>query len=172
MVMDGVEVRRSGARHPGPSGSGAGGWWGAALAGATAFWMANLAISLTPIAADFRAAASIAYAPMLVEAAVGGIVVAGAVAFVLARFADHLPGHGPLGQALVLTAAALVLLTVAVAVPARLRSDVADPGHWLLVETLIDAIRFLALGVAVGLVTRARAARPDRHRGVARKARP
>jgi hypothetical protein len=134
--------------------------------------LANLAISLTPVAADFRSALSTAYVPMLVEAAAGGLVVAGAVAFLLKRFVDHLPGHGPLGKALVLAAVALVLLTVFVGVPSKLRSDVADPGHWLLVETVINAIRILALGVAVGLVTRAQTTRQDRHRPVARKAHP
>ena len=168
--MDSVEVRRSGARHPGPAGSTAAGWWVPALAGATAFWLANLAISLTPVAADFRSARSISYAPMLVEAAGGGLVLAGAVAFLLTRFADHLPGHGPLGQALVLAAAALALLTVGVGVPSALSSDVTDSSHWLLVETLINAIRMLALGVTVGLVTRARSTRHDRHRPVPRKA--
>ena len=97
---------------------------------------------------------------MLVEAAVGGLVIAGAAAFLLMRFVDHLPGQGPLGKALVLAVVALVLLTVCVGVPSKLRSDVADPGRWLLVETVINAIRILALGVAVGLVTRARTTRP------------
>jgi hypothetical protein len=170
--MDSAEAQRSGARDPGPVRSAAAGWWVPALAGAAAFWLANLAISLTPVAADFRSALSTAYVPMLVEAAAGGLVVAGAVAFLLKRFVDHLPGHGPLGKALVLAAVALVLLTVFVGVPSKLRSDVADPGHWLLVETVINAIRILALGVAVGLVTRAQTTRQDRHRPVARKAHP
>lgn len=109
---------------------------------------------------------------MLVEAAVGGLVIAGAAAFLLMRFADHLPGQGPLGKALVLAVVALVLLTVCVGVPSKLRSDVADPGRWLLVETVINAIRILALGVAVGLVTRARTTRHGRRGPVAREGDP
>ena len=35
--------------------------------------MTNLAVSLTPVAADYRAALSISYVPMLVEAVIGGI---------------------------------------------------------------------------------------------------
>lgn len=170
--MHSVEAQRSGAQDPGPAGPVAAGWRVPALAGAAAFWVANLAISLTPVAADFRSALSISYVPMLVEAAAAGLVVASAVAFLLGRFADRLPGRGPLGKAVVLAAVALVLLIVLVVVPSRLGSDVADAGHWLLVETVIDAIRVLALGVAVGLVTRARTTRPDRHGSVARKARP
>ncbi len=145
--MDGVEVQRSGARGPRPVGPASTGWWFPALAGAVAFWLANLVISLTPVAADFRSARSIPYVPMLVEAAAGGLVTAGAVAFLLTRFPGRVPGHGPLGKALVLATLALVLLTAFVAVPATLRSDAADPGHWLLVETVINAIRILALGL-------------------------
>lgn len=170
--MDSVEAQRSGAPDPGPVRSAAAGWWVPALAGAAAFWLANLAISLTPVAADFRSALAIPYVPMLVEAAAGGLVVAGAVAFLLTRFADHLPGPGPLGKALGLAAVVLVLLTVFVGVPSKLRSGVADSGQWLLVETVINAIRIFALGVAVGLVTRARTTRQDSHRPVTRKAHP
>ena len=46
------------------------------VVGGLAFWVANLAISLTPIAAEYRAALSIPYVPMLVEALVGGLLIA------------------------------------------------------------------------------------------------
>ena len=45
------------------------------IAGGLGFWVANFAISLTPIAAEYRAALSIAYLPMLLEALVGGLVI-------------------------------------------------------------------------------------------------
>jgi hypothetical protein len=166
MVMDSVEVQRSGARGLGRVRSAGAWWWVPALAGAAAFWLASLAILLTAVVADFRSALSIPYVPMLVEAAAGGLVVAGAVVFLLTRLADHLPGRGPLGKVLVLVAIALVLLDVFVGVPFTLRSDVADPGHWLVVQPVFNAIRVLALGVAVGLVTRAQTTWYDPHRSV------
>lgn len=49
------------------------------LAGAAGFWLANLVISLTPLAADYRAALGISYVPMLIEALAGGLVIAGCV---------------------------------------------------------------------------------------------
>lgn len=168
--MNSADTQQSEARSSGSVRSA--GWSLPALAGAAAFWSANFAISLTPVAADFRSARSITYGPMLVEAAVAGLAVAGAVAFLLSRFADRLPGHSPLGKALMLAAGALLLLTVLVAVPSTLTSDVTDPGHWLLVETVINAIRILALGVAVGLVARARTHRRERQGPVAGRARP
>ncbi len=167
--MDIVEVHRSHARGPGPTRSAGTTWWVPALAGAVAFWLANLVISMTPVAAAYRSALSIPYVPMLVEAGAGGLVVAGAVALLLTRFPERVPGGGPLRKALLLALGALVLLTVLLEVPAKMRSDVADPGHWLLVATVFNTIRILALGVSIGLVTRARTTRRDRHRPVARR---
>lgn len=151
--MDVVEVPSPGPRSA--AGSPGSGWRRPAVAGAVAFWSANLVISWTPIAAEYRSAMSVAYVPMLVEAAVGGLLIASVVAVVLVRFPERVPGTGPLSRALCLSAAALVVVTVVVEVPAKLRSGVSDPGHWLLVATVINVIRVLALGVAVGLVARA-----------------
>lgn len=155
--MDMVEVPPSGTRGSRPAGIR---WWVSGLAGAAAFWLANLAISMTPLAAGYRSALSIPYLPMLAEAAIGGVIVAGAVAFLLVRYPQRVPGAGPLRKALLLGLGALVLLTVLVEVPSKLRSDVADPGHWLGVATVFNAIRILALGLSIGLLTRAR--RPQR----------
>jgi hypothetical protein len=125
---------------------------------------------MTPIAASYRSALSIPYVPMLVEAAAGGLVVAGALAFVLVRYRERVPGAGQVRkEALLLGVGALVLLTVLVEVPSKLRSDVADPGHWLLVAAVFNAVRILALGVTIGLVTRARRTQGDRHRPVRRR---
>ena len=53
------------------------------LAGGLAFWLANFAISRTAIAADYRAAMSISYYPMLLEALVGGLIIGLWVSFLL-----------------------------------------------------------------------------------------
>jgi len=169
LVMDIVEMHRSPTGPQVPTRSAGTGWRVPALAGAAAFWLANLAISLTPVAAGYRSALSIPYVPMLGEAAAGGLVVAAVVAFLLTRFPDRVPGHGPLGKALALAVGALLLLTLFLALPSLSRSKVADPGHWLLVGTAINTIRILALGVTIGLVTRARTTRQDRHHLVARR---
>ncbi|MGV1007276.1 MAG: hypothetical protein ACOYBY_01550 [Dermatophilaceae bacterium] len=155
MDVVGVSPSETGSRRP------AGllarsGWWIPALAGAASFWLANLVVSMTSVAAGYRSALSIPYVPMLVEAAAGGLVLAGAVALVLARYPQRVPGAGPLRKALLLALAAVVLLTVLVEVPSKLRSDLAEPGYWLAVATVFNAIRILALGVTIGLLTRAR----------------
>jgi hypothetical protein len=140
-----------------------GDWLVLTLAGSAAFWTANFVISLTPAAAAYRTALSIEYLPMLAEAAVGGVVVAGAVALLLLRLRDRVPGSGPTQRALLLATGALVLLTLVVEVPSKLLADVADPLRWFLVATVINTIRVLALGLAVGLLARARDARRRAH---------
>jgi len=44
-----------------------------AVAGGLAFWLANFAISRTPIAAEYRTALSISYFQMLLESLLGGL---------------------------------------------------------------------------------------------------
>ena len=58
------------------------------VAGGLGFWVANFAISLTPIAAEYRAALSISYFPMLLEALIGGLVIGFCVSYSLLRLFD------------------------------------------------------------------------------------
>lgn len=167
--MDIFEVRSSITRGPGLSKPLGARWWVLTLSGGAAFWLTNLAISLTPIAADHRSALSIRYVPMLLEAAAGGLVVAGAVALLLTRFPHRVLGPGPLPKAVLLAVGALVLVTVLVEAPAKLGADLAEPGRWLLVATMFNTLRLLALGVTVGLVARGSATREDRHQPVTRR---
>lgn len=145
------------------------GWGVPALAGAAAFWMANLAISVTPMAADYRSALAISYGPMLVEAAAGGLVLGSVVAFLLARFPATIPGSDQLSKALLLGAVAIVLLTVGLELPSKLSSDVDDPAHWLVVATVINVIRILALAVTIGWVMDAGGQRRSRDHGHTRR---
>ena len=152
--MDVVEVSRSRADRPKtPAWVG---WSALTLTGAAAFWSTNLLISLTPSAAAYRSALSIDYVPMLLEAAVGGVVVAGVVAVALVRFGSRVPGGGPVRRSLFLAACALVVVTVVVEVPGKLGAGLDEPGRWLLVATVFNTIRVLALGMGIGLVARAR----------------
>lgn len=62
------------------------------LVGGLAFWLANFAISRTGIAADYRAAMSISYYPMLLESLIGGLVIGVGVAYPLLRFFGQVAG--------------------------------------------------------------------------------
>ena len=56
------------------------------IAGGLGFWVANFAISRTPIAAEYRAALSISYLPMLLESLLGGLIIGFCVSYCLLRF--------------------------------------------------------------------------------------
>lgn len=51
------------------------------LAAGLGFWVANFAISRTPIAAEYRAALSISYYPMLLAALIGGLLIGFCVSY-------------------------------------------------------------------------------------------
>lgn len=167
--MDMLEVRSSATRDPGLNQPLRARWRVLTLCGGAAFWLTTLAISMTPIAAEYRSALSIPYLPMLVEAAAGALVIAGAVSLLLTRFPNRVPGSTPLPKAILLTVGALVLLTVLVDVPDKLGSALAEPAHWLLVALAFNTLRFLALGITIGLIARGRATRQHRHHEATRR---
>ena len=75
-----------------------------AVAGGAAFWITDFVIAVSPIAAKYKAAFSISSLPVaLVEALVGGLVIALCVSFFLLRFFDRIPGKNPIFKALILS---------------------------------------------------------------------
>ncbi len=115
------------------------------LAGGLAFWTANFAISLTPIAAAYRAAFSIPYWPMTAAALVGGLILAGCVSGLLLRFQDRVPGGRPISKAMLLTFLVMGVIEVF--------SLVVDADHLSLYHLIgagLNVPRFLALGAAIG----------------------
>jgi len=120
-----------------------------AIAGGLGFWVATFAISLTPIAAEYRAALSIAYLPMLVESLVGGLVIGFCVSYLLLRFFDKLPTKTPILKSVVLSLIVLVLVTILLQNPASLLTT-SDDLRYFLIGTVFNVLRFLALGIAIG----------------------
>jgi CBS-domain-containing membrane protein len=83
------------------------------VAGGAAFWIVDFAMSLSPISAEYMAAFSISSLPLaLVEALVGGLVIACFVSYFLLRFFDKIPTKHPILKALVLSFVALVFIEV------------------------------------------------------------
>lgn len=120
------------------------------LAGGLAFWAANFATSLLPVAAEYRAAQSIAYLPMvLVESLVAGLIVGLLVSFFLLCLYDRLPTESPMLKATLLSFVALVVLTIVTWAAGSLGAP-SDASRYVLMGTLLNIPRFLALGVAVG----------------------
>ncbi len=115
-------------------------------AGCAAFWITDFVISVSPIAAEYRAAFSISSLPLaLVQALTGGMVISLCVSFFLLRFFDRIPGKKPILKALVLSFFIMVIIEVF--------SALGDPAHasvYLLLDTGMNAPRFLALGLVIG----------------------
>ena len=116
------------------------------LAGGAAFCIADFAMSLSPIASEYRAAFSISYLPMaLVAALVGGLIIGCCVSYSLLRFFDKIPTKTPIPKALILSFVALVIIEVL--------STLINPSNasvYLLIDTGMNVPRFLVLGMVIG----------------------
>ncbi len=116
------------------------------VAGGLAFWIVDFAISLSPISAEYMAAFSISSLPLaLVEAFVGGLVIACFVSFFLLRFFDKIPTKNPILKSVILGFAAIVVIEVL--------STFGNPSNayvYLLVDTVMNIPRILALGITIG----------------------
>jgi branched-subunit amino acid ABC-type transport system permease component len=121
-----------------------------ALGGGLAFWVVNLAISLTPIAAEYRAALSISYFPMLLEALLGGLIIGFCVSYFLLRFFDKIPTENPILKSVTLSSVVFIIVTALIEVPAKFVTTTPDALRYFLIGTTFNGLRILALGVAIG----------------------
>ena len=121
-----------------------------AMGGGLGFWVANFAISLTPIAAEYRAALSISYLPMLLEALLGGLIIGFCVSYSLLRFFDRIPTRNPILKSVLLSIIALLIVTMLIEVPAKLLTTTSDALRYFLIGAVFNGLRILALGVVIG----------------------
>jgi hypothetical protein len=121
-----------------------------AVGGGLGFWLVNFAISLTPVAAEYRAALSISYVPMLLQALLGGLILGLCVSSFLLRFFDKIPAKGPIPKSVLLSFIALVIVTVLIEVPAKFLTTTSDAWRYFLIGAAFNVLRILALGVAIG----------------------
>jgi uncharacterized protein YacL len=116
------------------------------VAGGVAFWIVDFAISLSPIAAEYMAAFSISSLPMaLVEALVGGLIIACCVSYFLLRFFDKIPTKNPILKSVILSFVALVVIEVL-----STFVNLSNAYVYLLIDTGMNVPRVLALGIVVG----------------------
>ena len=120
-----------------------------AIAGGLAFWAATFAISLTPIAAEYRAALSISYLPMIVGALIGGLIIGFFVSYFLLRFFDKIPTKNPILKSVILSLIALIIVTILIEVPSSFRTT-SDVLHVFLISAMFNVLRILALGIVIG----------------------
>ena len=122
-----------------------------AVAGGLAFWSANFAISRTPIAAEYRAALSISYFPMLLESLMGGLMIGFCVSYFLLRFFDRIPTKNPMMKSGILTFIVLILVTILIGGPSSFLAT-GNVLRYFLISTIFNLLRFLALGIGIGYV--------------------
>jgi hypothetical protein len=120
-----------------------------AAVGGLAFWVVNFAISRTPIAAEYRAALSISYFPMLLEALIGGLVIGFCVSYFLIRFYNQIPTKNPIIKSLELSLIALIIVTILIGRPSSFLAT-GDVLRYFLIGTMFNVIRILALGISLG----------------------
>jgi hypothetical protein len=120
-----------------------------AVAGGLGFWVANFVISLTPIAAEYRAALSISYFPMLFEALLGGLMIGFCVSYFLFRFFDKIPTQDPISKSVILTLIVLIIVTILIGGPSSFLAT-GNVLRYFLIGTIFNIIRILALGIVIG----------------------
>jgi heme A synthase len=121
-----------------------------AIAGGLGFWAANFAISLTPIAAEYRAALSIPYLPMLLASLLGGLIIGFCVSYFLLRFFDRIPTKSPILKSVLLSLIVLIIVTILIEGPSSLLTTTNDALRYFLIGAVFNVLRILALGVVVG----------------------
>lgn len=121
------------------------------LVGCLAFWLANFAISRTAIAAEYRAAMSISYYPMLIESLIGGLIIGLWVSYPLLRFFDRIPVKDPILKSIILSLLVLFIVTILLGGPASFYAT-NNILRYFIIGTIFNVIRILTLGIAVGCV--------------------
>jgi len=121
------------------------------LVGGLAFWLANFAISRTAIAAEYRAAMSISYIPMLLESLIGGLIIGLWVSYPLLRFFDKIPVKDPILKSVILSSIVLVVVTILLGGPSSFFVT-NNVWRYFIIGTVFNVIRILALGIAIGYV--------------------
>ncbi len=119
------------------------------LVGGLVFWLANFAISRTAIAADYRAAMSISYNPMLLESLIGGLIIGLWVSIFLVRFNNWIPGKNPIIKSVLLSSLVLIILTVTLGGPSSFFAT-SNLMRYFIIGTAFNVIRITALGIIIG----------------------
>jgi uncharacterized protein YacL len=120
------------------------------IVGGLAFWVTNFAISRTPLAAEYRAALSISYLPMIVESLIGGLIIGFFVSYFLLRFFHKIPTKNPILKSVILSFIVLIIVTILIEGPASFLTNTSDALLYFLIGAMFNALRILALGIVIG----------------------
>lgn len=124
------------------------------VSGAFVFWIASFITSLTPIAAEYRAAYdNWSMQTVWVGAVFAGLLFGFLVSFFLLKSGKSSPVRYPLLRAVLLSLCALAAATLLIDLP-HARQAQEKVLQYFLIGVMFNTIRFVLLGLAVGLVHR------------------
>jgi NhaP-type Na+/H+ or K+/H+ antiporter len=119
------------------------------IGGGLVFFAITFAISLSPIAAEYRAAESISNIQTVwVGGLLVGLIIAFGVSYFLLRFFDKIPAKNPILKSVILSFIAFVIAMILLEAPASFRTS--DALYYLLIGVIFNVPRFLFVGVAIG----------------------
>ncbi len=128
--------------------------WQLTIGGGAAFWATTIAISLLPIAAEYRAAFSKRswnIQTVWVDSLLAGMIIGFCVSYYLLRFFDKIPAKHPIQKSALLSFIALVISIILIDLPQSfLLLGSSAAWHYFLVGSMLNAPRFLILGVVIG----------------------
>jgi hypothetical protein len=123
------------------------------VGGGLVFWATTIATSLLPIAAEYRAASSErswSIQTVWVGSLLVGMIIGCCVSYSLLRFFDKIPPKNPILKSAILGFVALVVATILIDVPQSLLLGPSDAWHYFLIGIMLNAPRFLFLGIVIG----------------------
>ena len=119
------------------------------MGGGLAFWATTVAVSLLPIAEEYRVARWSAQT-VWIGSLPAGVIIGFLVSFSLLRFFDKIPTKNPIQKSVILSFIALVIATILLEASASLTTS--DAPYYFLIGTMLNVPRFLALGIAIGIL--------------------
>ena len=120
------------------------------IGGGVVFWVTTIAISLLPIAADYRSAFSKANIQTVWVASLpAGLIIGCCVSYSLLRFFDKIPTKHPILKSEIISLIALVIATSLIQFPQSFLGQ-SDVLHYFLIGIMLDVPRFLFLGIVIG----------------------
>ena len=120
------------------------------IGGGVVFWVTTIAISLLPIAAEYRAAFSNwSIQTVWVDSLLVGLIIGCFVSYFLLRFFDKIPTKNPILKSVILSFVALVIATILIEVPRSFHGP-SDALYYFLIGVMFNVPRFLFLGIVIG----------------------
>jgi hypothetical protein len=116
------------------------------IAGGVVFWVTTIAISLLPLAAEYRSAFSKASIQTVWVASLpAGLIIGCCVSYSLLRFFDKIPTKNPILKSVILSFSAMVIIEVL-----STFGNLSNAYVFLVIDTVMNVPRILALGIVIG----------------------